>query len=176
LLDWIGTGNAIGTYLDLIDSWRPDLGKLLQLLEHLDGVIAHANLPHLARLLRLLERSPHELPRLGAAVRAMDQEQINVAVFAVELLDALDNRRVRGIEVCAGRQDLACQENVGALEARGAHGFADGCFVGVVLRGVDVTVAGAQGVLARRCAHAGWGEVNAEAELGDFGRGGEGEC
>ena len=55
---------AAGTHLDLVHNWRPDFAKRLDLLNVLNTIVAHTNVPHLAFILRLLLCLPHELPFL----------------------------------------------------------------------------------------------------------------
>lgn len=141
-----------------------------------DAVVAHADFAGLALALGLLQRKPHELALLWARVGAVDQEEVDVAVLACELLDALLDARIRRRDVAARAEDLGRQVNVLALQAGFAQCLPDLLLVGVVLRRVDVAVPGFQCCEAGFDAGFGWRLVDAEAELGDLvGRVGEGE-
>lgn len=109
-----------------------------------DAVVADSNLAGLAFFLGLLQRKPHQLPLLRPGIGAVDQEQVDVAVLAGELLDALQDALVCGLDVAPGAEDLGRQVDVLALKAGFAQCLPDLLLVCVVLRRVDVAVAGFQ--------------------------------
>lgn len=155
---------------------RPNPRPLPHLLDMPDTIIANPDTLRLPLIHHLLQRLPHLLPCRGPPARTVNQKQIHIPPLAVDLRHALPTLPVRGLGAAARGQDLGGDEDVLARDAGLADGVADFGFVLVVLRRVDVTVAGAQGGQARFGALRAVRLVDAEAEAGDLdGAVGEGE-
>ena len=164
------------THLNLINMRRPDLRPLAHLLYMPDAIIANPNTLRLPLIHQLLQRLPHLLPRRRPPTRTVNQKQIHIPLLAVDLGHALPTLPVRGVGAAARGEDLGRDEDVFARDAGLADGVPDFGFVLVVLRRVDVAVAGAQGGQARFRALRAVRLVDAEAEAGDpDGAVGEGE-
>lgn len=106
-----------------------------------DAKVTHADGLGLALVVQFQQRTPHLLARVGAGVRAVNEEQVDVAVL-VDLVDAVDAFLVRLFDRAPRGEDFGGDVNFGALEARLAHGLADFLLVRVVLGAVDVAVSG----------------------------------
>lgn len=168
-----GKGEGASLYLNLVYS-RYSLGSAdgCDFLDMTNAVIANANVARFALALQLLQRLPHELSWACAKVGAVDQEQIDIAVLACELLHALDKLRVRRRGVVAREEDLGRDVDLLAGDFAFLERTPDLGLVLVVLGSVDVAVACLEGLFAGRDAYL-WGRlVHAEADLGDVVLGG----
>lgn len=158
--------------LDLVHGGRPHLCPRLHLLHVTFAEIAHADGARLAVGVQPLQRLPHLLPVFSSAVRAVDQEEVHVAVVPrVDGRDAVEAFRVRLVDGAGRGEDFGGEEDFAARDAGLAHRFAHLALVLVELRRVDVAVAGAQGGEAGGDADVGRGAVDAEAEAGHGVRG-----
>lgn len=72
---------ALAAYLNLIHVWRPDFGIILHFLDMADAKVADANTPYFALVVQPLKRQPHLLPLLHAAIGAVYEEQVDIAVL-----------------------------------------------------------------------------------------------
>jgi hypothetical protein len=165
-LNWAeGIGAWLCTYLDLIDNRRPDVADLLDLLNVSNSIVAHTDISDLARLLRLLQREPHQFSALLPSVGTVNQEKIHIPILAIQLLHALNDRVICRVDVLSRRQYLAREVDVRAQDLGIFERTTDGGLVVVILRGVDVAIACTEGFDARL--HAGWRGrlVDTEADL-----------
>lgn len=134
------------TNLKLIHLWRPDTRPRSNLLQLRGPPVTHPDTARLALDVQALQALP-QLPPLGRrAHRRVDQKQIDVSFLArIQRLDAAQAALVAALHAALRGQDLGRDEELGARNARGAHCGADGGFVAVVLRRVDVPVASGEG-------------------------------
>lgn len=159
------------TYFDLVNVRRPHVPHALEAFNVALAEITDADGLCAAFGMQPLERQPHLLPGLGTRVRAVDEEQIDVALVVaggVDLVHRLDALGVALLDAAGGREDLGRDEDFGAWELAFSHRLAHFRLVGVELRRVDVSVPGRQRRQARVDAHAGVGEVDAEAQARDL--------
>jgi len=123
---------------------------LLQLLQMMHTVIAHANTPHLSLPHRLRQRFPRTQPPGPAAIRRMQQVEVDVAEAG--LAQRLVDRRPGALVAHVLGQDLGGEEE-GVARERLAGGVArslEACrrcpLVPVHRRAIHVPVAGAHRV------------------------------
>jgi hypothetical protein len=153
------------TYLNLVDSWREDFADRLDLLDVLDAVVAHTNVPNDTFLLRLLQGLPHQLPATRSAIGTVDQEQINVSVLASKLFYALDHLFVCRLSVVARAEDFSGDVHLLTRYVALLNGIADIGFIRIVLGRVNVTVSGTERLETRIDTFLGGRKVNTEANL-----------
>ena len=164
----LASRHRCSTYLDLVDSWRPQLPNILDLLDMPDTVIADANVPRFAIRFRLLQGLPHQLPTLFPSVGAVYQEKIHISIFTGQLLDTVLDGLVCRFKIFARREDLGGDIELGTGNSRFANSLANARFVGVILSGVDVAIASFDGGEAGLYAGRRWGLVDAESDLWDL--------
>jgi hypothetical protein len=133
-----------GMELELVDVRGPDGGELAQALDVADAEVADAYGAGVVRGVEAFEGEPHLLAGGGAAVGAVDEEEVDVARGGgVEFLDTGEAGGVGGVDGAGGGEDLGGEEDVaagGGWSRGGADGFADFGFVFVELGCVEVTV------------------------------------
>lgn len=79
----------------------------------------------------------------------MNQEQIQVAVIAIDFLDTVQTLLIRRFFVVCRRDSLAGDENILSRKPGIFNGFPDFRFVAVDLCRVDMTIADFQSLLTR---------------------------
>jgi hypothetical protein len=130
---------APGVQLDLIRARRPGGGIILQLLDVPDAEIAHSDGSRLPFFVQLLQGQPHLLALRRAAVRRVDQEQIDVAVRArVDGRYAVEEGVVCSFYGPETRHDFRGDEDLVSREAGLGECFAYFALVAVELGRVDV--------------------------------------
>lgn len=161
--------NGLSYYLDLIDMRRPYSSILLHSLYMITIKVAHPNAPSLALLKQLLQCQPNILDTLSPHPRRMDEEEVHIGIsvraVAVDLVDALHEARVVGVDAPQITRDFRREEDVLALDrTRRPQRRAGLGLVAVRLCAVDVPVARLQGHLDHRGAHGGVNLPHAEAQ------------
>lgn len=155
------------TYLDLVDVRWPHSGIFLHDLNVLLVEIAHPNTLRLALLEQLLQRQPHILDPRRAHPRRVNQEQIHIRTLTtapIDLVDALDQAGIVGLDAAQVPRDLGREEDVLAGHRRRPQRRARLGLVAVRLRRVNVPVARRQRHLAHRRAHCGVDLPHAKTE------------
>ena len=133
-----------------------------------DPKIANPDRPRSFLRIQPLQRPPQLLPCGGPSARRMNQEKIHIPLLPANHLDALEALLIRLFGAASGGKDLGGEEDLVTRDSGLAHRVAHLRFVGVVLRAVDVAIAGLQRGETGLEAYFGRGEIDSEAEAGDF--------
>src|SRR5215216_6742396 len=161
-----GFVGEVGVYLDLVHR-RYCVGLRGQPLQVVDLEVRHANRAGTAVIVKLFECLPggDEVAVVERRQRPVDQKQIHVVEAEI------GERRVESLAGVVGLVqsvvELARDEDVAAVDARGANPLADLSLVAVHLRGVDVPVAYLDGLSNRLCGVFGLDLKYPETELRD---------
>jgi hypothetical protein len=102
---------------------------LLQLVEVVHTVVAHAKTAHVASGLGFDERSPGAIAVSRATVRGVDEDQVNVVEASFG--EGFGDLRLGVLVAKASRRDFGCEEDGGAWNGRACffNGRAAGTFV-----------------------------------------------
>lgn len=106
--------------------------------------IANPDAPHFSLRHGFHQRLPGPYPPLAASVRRVQEVQVDV--LQPRALEALGDAALRVRVVDVARGDFGGVEELGAREGGGEEGGGGGGFVAVGVGGVDVSVAGGEGV------------------------------
>src|SRR5215208_2307822 len=161
-----GFVGEVGVYLDLVHR-RYRVGLRGQPLQVVDLEVRYADRAGTAVVVKLFERHPggDEVAVVERRQRPVDQEQIHVVEAQI------GERRVQSpagvVGLVQSVVELARDEDVVAVDARGANPLTDLYLVAVHLRRVDVPVADLDGLSNRLCGVFGLDLKHPETELRD---------
>lgn len=146
---------------------RPDSSEGLQLLDVPYAEVADSDTLGLPLEMESLQSLPHVLATSRALVRAVNQEEVDIVGFRVELLHAVHTRLVDLVRGFSRNEDLGGDVDILPVDSRLLDGLSDLSLIVVELRGVDVPVADLQSSLTRPDTDVAWRFVHSESELGD---------